>query len=98
MNIHSEPISVPIPSRYKEPLEEEVLQYFKTEFEKKEDKYYVTNEYGRFLYDVLNKRVFLIYRRTDIHLEWQVLEKLSLLIELCRKNNIEFIYEPEISN
>lgn len=98
MNIDAEPINLQIPSRYKEPIAEDILEYFRREFEKKREKYFVTNYYGHFLHDVGNKRVFLIYRRTDVYLEWQVLEKLSLLVELCEKSKIEFIYEPEISN
>jgi hypothetical protein len=87
-----------IAPRYKGKISKDMIDAFDNIVKNCPEKCYVTNEYGRFLFDMPNKSVYLIYRRQDVMPAPMYLNQLSILIELCNRKQIKFFYEPEISN
>lgn len=87
-----------IAPRYRGEISQDMLESFERIVENCAKKTYVTNDYGRFLFDLPNKSVYLIYRRTDVLPHNVYLNQLSILVELCDRKGIKFYYEPQISN
>lgn len=87
-----------IAPRYKGKISQDMIDTFENIVKNCAKKTYVTNEYGRFLFDIPNKSVYLIYRRKDVLPPNVYLNQLSILIELCERKGIKFFYEPQISN
>lgn len=87
-----------IAPKYKGEISQDMIDTFESIVSKCAIKTYVTNEYGRFLFDMPNKSVYLIYRRSDVLPPAVYLNQLGILIELCERNGIKFFYEQQISN
>jgi hypothetical protein len=87
-----------IAPRYKGKLEQDIIDAFDAIIEQCPHKRYATTPYGKFLFDVPNRKVYMIYRRYDMLSRGQFAESLGMFIELCRKKGFAFYYEPAISN
>ena len=96
--LHNDEDILMIAPRYKGEISQDMIKSFENILSNCSKKTYVTNEYGRFLFDVPNKSVYLIYRRKDVLPPNVYLNQLGILVELCERNDIKFYYEPQISN
>jgi hypothetical protein len=61
-------------------------------------KVFMTNEFGRFILDLPNRKIYLIFRRYDIFSKQDVIKYLSIFQAICDKKKITFFYEPQLSN
>jgi len=87
-----------IPPRHRGKLPEDIIESFDDIIEQCPTKRYATTPYGKFLFDVPNKRIYMVYRRYDMMSVTEFMKSLSTFVELCRKKGFTFYYEPAISN
>jgi hypothetical protein len=97
-DIHDDMSHFMLAPKYKGKIDIDVIEQFDDIVSKCPTKRYATNHYGKFLFDVPNRRVYLIYRRYDLITKEEFLKSLSIFVELCRRKGFDFYYEPAISN
>lgn len=87
-----------IAPKWREPIPKEMMEHMDEIIKKCPKKSFVTTDYGRFLFNMPKKSIYMIYRRYDVLHKSEWLNCLSVFIEICKRKGIKFFYEPSISN